>query len=678
MPPRKKTSTAAADGAKPAPTRASTRARAPSAKAAAVAAVATAPAAPAKATTAAAAKPAAKTKGKGKGKRAREESDDEDAVKDQDDEEEEEEKPKSKRARKDTSADKSKGKDKAEDGDQDEDAPTKAKGGKKPASKKVKDVDAPDLPQKMVTVVKRGAAPVDAMSSFVDTHEVLVTPEGVWDAMLNQTDLGKNANKFYVLQLLHPIGNSGNCVLFTRWGRVGENGQSQKKGPWPPATAVNEFKKQFKAKAGVDWEARVGMAPKKGKYVWLERSYDDEDDSAGANGDSGSGKKGESSSQEEEKIPDSTLPSEIQTLCRLIFNSSLLDAHLSSMNYDANKLPLGKLAKSTILNGFAALKTLSEVIAQPDGDSAKSFGGFRPAVQELTGRYYSIIPHVFGRERPIVIDNIERLKKELELVDALGDMEVASKLIASSIPKDANGHPVNPLDAHFRSLQLSKMDPVAHSSAEFSALQAYTRDTHGATHRHYGVEVLHAFRVERESETEAWMKAGFGSLPDGDRMLLWHGSRTTNFAGILKQGLRIAPPEAPVTGYMFGKGVYFADMMSKSANYCHAYLSDNTGLLLLCEVAARPFYEQHQANYTADEDCKKAGAKATKGLGRSQPDQWQDAGDALNHPELRGCHMPKGPAADVNDPKIYLQYNEYIVYDASQIRLRYLLMVKMA
>ena len=32
-------------------------------------------------------------------------------------------------------------------------------------------------------------------------------------------------------------------------------------------------------------------------------------------------------------------------------------------------------------------------------------------------------------------------------------------------------------------------------------------------------------------------------LGDGDRLLLWHGSRSTNFAGILKQGLRIAPPE---------------------------------------------------------------------------------------------------------------------------------------
>ena len=42
------------------------------------------------------------------------------------------------------------------------------------------------------------------------------------------------------------------------------------------------------------------------------------------------------------------------------------------------------------------------------------------------------------------------------------------------------------------------------------------------------------------------------------------------WVGILSEGLRIAPPSAPVTGYMFGKGVYFADMVSKSANYCFA------------------------------------------------------------------------------------------------------------
>lgn len=39
------------------------------------------------------------------------------------------------------------------------------------------------------------------------------------------------------------------------------------------------------------------------------------------------------------------------------------------------------------------------------------------------------------------------------------------------------------------------------------------------------------------------------------------------------------------TGYMFGKGVYFADMVSKSANYCRVNKSSPVGLLMLCEVA---------------------------------------------------------------------------------------------
>lgn len=36
---------------------------------------------------------------------------------------------------------------------------------------------------------------------------------------------------------------------------------------------------------------------------------------------------------------------------------------------------------------------------------------------------------------------------------------------------------------------------------------------------------------------------------------------------------------------MFGKGIYFADMVSKSANYCHTFQGDPVGLILLGEVA---------------------------------------------------------------------------------------------
>lgn len=41
---------------------------------------------------------------------------------------------------------------------------------------------------------------------------------------------------------------------------------------------------------------------------------------------------------------------------------------------------------------------------------------------------------------------------------------------------------------------------------------------------------------------------------------------------------------------MFGKGIYFADMVSKSANYCMVSHGNNTGLLLLCDVALGNMY----------------------------------------------------------------------------------------
>lgn len=538
------------------------------------------------------------------------------------------------------------------------DAPAKAK--------------TPEPAPKMVSVIKRGAAPVDPLSpDLVATHQVYVDPSGeVWDAMLNQTDAVNNNNKFYVIQLLHPSGNSNSVMLHVRWGRVGENGATQNKGPWGPAQAVNEFMKQFKSKAGADWKNRKTMQPKKGKYMWLERSYGDEDDA----GSSGKGKGKDDGPRE--KTPEPTIAAELLDLVGLIFSATLMQAALSEMNYDANKLPLGKIAKSTILKGFTALKSLAEVLNDPDGDKAKELGGTRQACIDLTNAYYSVIPHSFGRRHPIIIDRPEILKRELELVDALGDMEIAQKIMSDNRPKDANGNAINPLDANLRSLDLKSIEPVQRGGKEWKAIDQYMTGTHGATH-HYKTNLRNLFRVERYGEPEAWVNAGWDKLADGDRMLLWHGSRSTNFAGILKQGLRIAPPEAPVTGYMFGKGVYFADSFSKSANYCHAHGSKNIGILLLCEVAVKPFLELNNSDYHADKTSKAHDKIATKGVGMAQPGEWQDCAEALDHDELKGVVMPKGGLEQLKPPGAWLQYNEYIVYSPNQIRVRYLLMVDM-
>lgn len=150
-------------------------------------------------------------------------------------------------------------------------------------------------------------------------------------------------------------------------------------------------------------------------------------------------------------------------------------------------------------------------------------------------------------------------------------------------------------------------------------------------------KVKEIFRIERKGEKDRFAQSPYAKLK-GDRRLLWHGSRSTNFGGILSQGLRIAPPEAPVNGYMFGKGVYLADISSKSAGYTAYHDSGNTGLLLLCEAELGiPMLELTAVNVDAPEEAKKRGCIATWGKGSTGPHSWKDAGDV--HKDLRGVMM---------------------------------------
>jgi poly [ADP-ribose] polymerase 2/3/4 len=128
---------------------------------------------------------------------------------------------------------------------------------------------------------------------------------------------------------------------------------------------------------------------------------------------------------------------------------------------------------------------------------------------------------------------------------------------------------------------------------------------------------------------------------------------------------------------MFGKGVYLADISSKSAGYCNSHSSRNIGLLLLCEVQlGTPMQELQHASFTAGEDAKAAGRLATLGLGQTVPQGWKDAGCV--HPSLEGVIMPDVTAGmGPSNISSGLLYNEYIVYDVAQIRQRYLLKVRM-
>ncbi|KAF8929984.1 hypothetical protein BGZ58_008544 [Dissophora ornata] len=542
--------------------------------------------------------------------------------------------------------------------------------GKRKASSNDDDEDKVDKKIKTLKdkVAKSGNAPakirqppVDRSCTLPAQYSVYVDDTVAWNARLNQTNIGQNNNKFYMIQLLAAPSKS--YVVFTRWGRVGTNGQ-QGTDSYPTLHAAQSgFDKKFKSKTMNSWYERDNFVKKSGKYHLLPPDDGDSDDEEDEEAKDSKKKKVKEETEEESiPVPESKLHPKVQNLMELIFNTNMMNRQMKELDYDTDKMPLGKLAKATILQGYEVLKQISAAL-----DVATNISD----LSDLSSQFYTVIPHDFGRHVPPIIRDAPTLKKKLEMLEALGEIEIAQRLMKENKKAD-EAMTINPLDQQFASLKLNKLEPMDKSSERFKLIEQFVKNSHGKTHSMYNLVIDEVFDLERQGETERFEDAGFDKLHN--RRLLWHGSRLTNYVGILSQGLRIAPPEAPATGYMFDKGAYFADCVSKSANYCFTDRRNNTGLMLLCEVALGDMFEIEQSDYNAKANSSKASKHSTKGLGLSYPDE---AHDVVIEDNLR---VQAGPLKmeTGSGPGYRLQYNEYIVYNTSQIKMRYLINMKFA
>nr|XP_025888138.1 poly [ADP-ribose] polymerase 2 isoform X2 [Solanum lycopersicum] len=344
------------------------------------------------------------------------------------------------------------------------------------------------------------------------------------------------------------------------------------------------------------------------------------------------------------------LEAPIAKFISLICDINMMRQQMMEIGYNANKLPLGKLSKKTILKGYDVLKNIADVIGQFN----------RTLLEDLSSQFYTVIPHDFGFQKmcEFVIDTLPKLKRKIEMVKALAEIEVTTKL-----SEDNTDIQEDPLFYQYEQLGC-KLVPVEVGSQEYLMIENYMKNTHAKIHSGYAVDIVQVFRASRNGENERFQKFSDTS----NRMLLWHGSRLTNWAGILSQGLRIAPPEAPSTGYMFGKGVYFADMFSESAIYCYASSAAKNGVLLLCEVALGDMNELLSAN--SDADKLPLGKLSTKAVGAMAPD-FKEA-QILED----GVIVPLGNPKERPKHEGNLLHNEYIVYNVEQLRMRYVIQVE--
>ena len=496
----------------------------------------------------------------------------------------------------------------------------------------------------MKSVIKKGLAPVDSLCPSCDSYTVYCEGRNIWDVMLNQTNIQNNNNKFYLIQLLQH-DSSGGFAVWMRWGRVGYDGQTKLSSHGKNvASAQAEFEKKFTDKTKNNWGDRDNFEKVAGKYDLVKIDYNNTEENSAA----GDVVDGSIKDEVKEEAVESKLPANVQDLISLICNIKTMEEAVIEMKYDTKKAPLGKITVEQIKAGYVALKKISECV-----EEGKSSG--RELLQACND-FYTRIPHEFGFKTPPLIKTAQEVKKKLELLEALSDIQVALKILSSA--QDTSVHPI---DRKYEQLKID-IEPMKKKSNEWKMVEKSIKSTHAATHNLYNMEVLDLFSLDKSSETEQFKNLG-------NSRLLYHGSRLSNWAGILGHGLKIAPPEAPVTGYMFGKGVYFADMSSKSANYCYPTRSQPVGLLLICEVALGEANKLVNADYNADK--LPAGTKSVMGMGRVEPSSYEKM--------KNGLQLPMGPArnTDVNKLAGYtLNYNEFIVYDTKQVKMKYLAKIK--
>ncbi|XP_011890456.1 PREDICTED: poly [ADP-ribose] polymerase 3 isoform X4 [Cercocebus atys] len=404
-----------------------------------------------------------------------------------------------------------------------------------------------------------------------------------YDCTLNQTNIGNNNNKFYIMQLLQD-GQHFTC--WNRWGRVVDGG---------PVRTVAK------------------------------------------------------------RVQPCSLDPATQKLVTNIFSKEMFKNTMALMDLDVKKMPLGKLSKQQIARGFEALEALEEALKGPT-DGGQS-------LEELSSHFYTVIPHNFGRSRPPPINSPELLQAKKDMLLVLADIELAQAMQAAPEQEKMVEEVPHPLDRDYQLLkcQLQLLDSGA---PEYKVIQTYLDQT-GSNYRCPTLQ--HVWKVNRDGEEDRFQ--AHSKL--GNRKLLWHGTNTAVVAAILTSGLRIMPH----SGGRVGKGIYFASENSKSAGYvtgmnCGAH---HIGYMFLGEVALG-----REHHITTDNPSLKSpppGFDSVIARGHTEPDPTQDT-----ELELDGQRVVVPQGQPVPCPEFSsstFSQSEYLIYQESQCRLRYLLEVRL-
>ncbi len=451
-----------------------------------------------------------------------------------------------------------------------------------------------------------------------------------FSCILIYADLKKNSNKFYIIQLLK---RDNFYYLFLRWGRVGRVGLQN-------LIPFNNFEDAY--------QEFMNKYNKKTEYGYQEISIDYE-----RNEDINDN----NNSEDIIVIDDNSeevIDNKLKKLIELIYDLNFAEEQIKAIGYDNKRLPLGNLSDQTISEGYEILQELDTIIQKKE----KKDNYNRNDLEGLTEQYYKTIPHNFGfcNMSNFIIDSSEKLEKEIELIENIKNIKVTSNIIqlnSNNKFKDKLFTKYNELNCIITSIEKDnfKYDFISkylNSSTKIEEAPKFI--------------IMGIYELNKENKN---YKSNLSN-----KKYLWYGTNLSNYVPLLKDGFKLPPIEAPKTAYNFGKGIYFSDMSIKS--YFRCKFQNGIGLMMLCEVALGDIEERNRGDYNLPYTMEN-GKNSIKVIGINVPNELDNTifdSDII---------LPLGDPIklDNKEKKTFFAYNEYVVYDVNQIKMKYLVMFKL-
>ena len=468
------------------------------------------------------------------------------------------------------------------------------------------------------------------MSSAVAVRKVMIDPKkdsfygGSYDVInkvsLNMFDPKENSNKFYILEA--HSNNNGEYRLYVNYGRVGSSGQHRAK----PYSSLSSLQKEF--------DKTVLSKSKKG-YVKVDLATTTRGSNVGKTivnakslGNLVDAKKVKSKSKLSPKVID--LVTKIYTEANQAVSMSISGSAIGDI-----KAPIGNIGVNGIQKGNDILSKIARGLQLKDAYM----------VEQYSMEYYKFIPRKLPSnvrtDRSWIINTKAKLDAELEVLDLYEDTLRMLPVMG-----------ISDIDSKYEALNC-KIEHVTDKET-IDYIENKIANGYAPNHR-FRAKLKNVYSINQKNAPR------FDDSCGNVRMM-FHGTKGANLVGILSSHLKL-PTQLKgvhITGAMFGPGIYFGEF-SKSLQYSMnrfgggANKTDSV-YMFICEVAMGKVYKATSAHYYTKAPN---GYNSVMGVGEASLKRMKDRGEISS----------SATTSLIN--------NEFIIYNQSRQRIKYLLELEM-